>query len=87
MLPSTPAESVVPHPVLTCMANRPGVTEILTIVILYFYVANELMSVETKIYECCTFAMIFLRNTDPPKWTHSILGIFSLCPQKLNSLR
>ena len=36
-----------------------------TSVILLFYAVNELLSVETKIYECYAFAMIFLRNTDP----------------------
>ena len=29
------------------------------------YYVNELLSVETKRYECFAFAMIFLRNTDP----------------------
>ena len=35
-----------------------------TSVILLFYAVNELLSVETKIYECFAFAMIFLRDTD-----------------------
>ena len=34
--------------------------------ILLFYAVNELLSVETKIYECYAFAVIFLRNTDRP---------------------
>ena len=29
------------------------------------YAVNEMLSVETKRYECFAFAMIFLRNTDP----------------------